>query len=130
MSHQESKSHQNHHDNTDSTHHHEKCDHQGNHEGHHAHKKGDNKTIVLLEVKLTEQVDNIDDFAKRLFEITKHGIDWTREYKMSEDKGIAKIYITVTIEEDKITVDYLVDHIKKAFPNEIDTVDVSSTSKC
>lgn len=62
----------------------------------------------MFEVKPLDSETDLDAVAKRVLEIKKDGIYWKTEYKkVPVAFGIFKLIIGVTVEDDKISVDWL-----------------------
>ena len=72
------------------------------------------QSLVLFEVKPQDDETNLDDLAKKIIEtITGDGIYWKTEYKKEPVAfGIYKLIIGVTVEDEKVSVDDIVERIE------------------
>lgn len=68
-------------------------------------------SIVMLEVKPLDDTINLDDLASRIFaEIKQDGLFWKTEYKkVPVAFGIFKLIIGFSLEDDKVSVDDIVE---------------------
>lgn len=64
----------------------------------------------MFEVKPADSDTNLDDLAKRILDIKMDGLYWKTEYKKEPVAfGIYKLIIGVTVEDEKVSVDGLVE---------------------
>jgi len=67
----------------------------------------------MFEVKPADSDTNLDDVAKTIFDIKMDGLYWKTEYKKEPVAfGIYKLIIGVTVEDEKVSVDGLVEKIE------------------
>ena len=87
-------------------------------------------SIVMLEVKPLDDTTDLDKLAaKILAEVTPDGIFWKTEYKkIPVAFGIFKLYIGFSCEDDKISVDDIVEKIE-AFEDQVQSVEIASFNK-
>jgi len=88
------------------------------------------KSIVLLDVKVFEIEQDLDVLAKKVIrEIVKEGLVWKTEYQLLDVAfGIKKIRIGCVVEDEKVSVDDLIDDIQ-AWEEEVQSVDIVSFNK-
>lgn len=88
------------------------------------------KSIVLLDVKVFEIEQDLDVLAKKIIrEIVKEGLVWKTEYQLLDVAfGIRKIRIGCVVEDEKVSVDDLIDDIQ-AWEEEVQSVDIVSFNK-
>lgn len=87
-------------------------------------------SIVLLEVKPLDSETNLDDLAKKIFsEITQDGLFWKTEYKKEPVAfGIFKLIIGFSLEDEKVSVDDVVERIE-GFEDHVQSVEIQSFNK-
>ena len=71
-------------------------------------------SLVMLEVKPLDDTTSLDDLAKKIFaEITQEGLFWKTEYKKEPVAfGIFKLIIGFSCEDEKVSVDDIVEKIE------------------
>jgi elongation factor 1-beta len=107
------------------TSHHEVKDHHDKHEAHVA------KSLVLLDIRPAEAKEDLDALAKKVISIKKNGLFWKTEYKIEEiGFGVSKLIVGVVVEDEKVSVDDLIENLTKAYPTEIQSVEIMSFDKC
>ena len=75
------------------------------------------------------QVNLSDDLAQRIFKITQEGLYWKTQYKKEPVAfGIYKLIIGVTVEDEKVSVDDLVEKIE-AFDDAVQSVEIMAFNK-
>ena len=79
------------------------------------------KSLVVLEVKPWGPDVDLDTLGKRIYtEITQDGLFWKTEFKKEPVAfGVFKIVIGMTIEDDKVSVDDLIEKITEQFEEEV-----------
>ena len=88
------------------------------------------QSIVLFEVKPLDDETNLDDVAARIInEIKLDGCYWKTEYKKEPIAfGIFKLIIGVTVEDEKVSVDDLVERIE-GFDDMVQSVEIAAFNK-
>jgi len=88
------------------------------------------KSIVLLDIKVFEIEQDLDALAKKvLSEIKKEGLLWKTEYKLLDVAfGIKKIRMGCVVEDEKVSVDDIIDEIQ-AWEDDVQSVDIVSFDK-
>ena len=71
-------------------------------------------SLVMLDVKPIDDQTNLDDLAKKIFaEITQDGLFWKTEYRKDPVAfGIFKLVIGFSLEDEKVSVDDVVERIE------------------
>jgi translation elongation factor EF-1beta len=71
-------------------------------------------SLVMLEVKPLDDTTSLDDLAKKIFaEIIQDGLFWKTEYKKEPVAfGIFKLIIGFSCEDEKVSVDDVVEKIE------------------
>lgn len=79
------------------------------------------KSLVVLEVKPWGPDVDLDTLGKRIYtEIKQDGLFWKTEFKKEPVAfGVFKIVIGMTIEDDKVSVDDLIEKITEQFEEEV-----------
>ena len=79
------------------------------------------KSLVVLEVKPWGPDVDLDVLGKRLYtEVTQDGLFWKTEFKKEPVAfGVFKIAIGMTIEDDKVSVDDLIEKICEQFEDDV-----------
>ena len=79
------------------------------------------KSLVVLEVKPWGPDVDLDTLGKRIYtEIKQDGLFWKTEFKKEPVAfGVFKIVIGMTIEDDKVSVDDLIEKITEQFEDEV-----------
>merc|ERR1712096_358435 len=96
-----------------------------------AKKKGPppGKSLVVFDIKVWETEQDLDALAKRVLEIEKEGLFWKTEYKLTEVAfGVKKLTIGMTIHDDKISVDDIIDEIQ-GWEDDVQSVDIVCFNK-
>ena len=87
------------------------------------------QSLVLFEVKPLDDTTDLDEMAKRILAINDDGIYWKTQYKKEPVAfGIFKLIIGVTVEDEKVSVDGLVDKIE-AFEDMVQSVEIVAFNK-
>ena len=87
------------------------------------------QSLVMFEVKPLDSETNLDDLAQRIFKITQEGLYWKTQYKKEPVAfGIYKLIIGVTVEDEKVSVDDLVEKIE-AFDDAVQSVEIMAFNK-
>ena len=88
------------------------------------------QSLVLFEVKPLDDETNLDDVAARIInEIVLDGCYWKTEYKKEPIAfGIFKLIIGVTVEDEKVSVDDLVEKIE-AMDDMVQSVEILAFNK-
>ena len=83
-------------------------------------------SIILLEIKIWDSEQDLEHLVNKIHKIEKEGLYWKKEYKLEEIAfGIKKIILTLIVDDDKISIDELIDQIE-SWENEIQSVDILS----
>ena len=71
-------------------------------------------SLVMLDVKPLDDQVNLDDLAKKIFaEIVQDGLFWKTEYRKDPVAfGIFKLIVGFSLEDDKVSVDDIVEKIE------------------
>ena len=87
-------------------------------------------SLVMLEVKPLDDTTSLDDLAKKIFsEITQEGLFWKTEYKKEPVAfGIFKLIIGFSCEDEKVSVDDVVEKIE-ALEEFVQSVEIASFNK-
>ena len=87
-------------------------------------------SLVMLEVKPLDDTTNLDDLAKKIFsEIIQDGLFWKTEYKKDPVAfGIFKLIIGFSCEDEKVSVDDIVEKIE-ALEEFVQSVEIASFNK-
>ena len=93
-------------------------------------KKEVDKSHVTLEIKGWDADQDLDSLAKKIIStIKKDGLRWNTGYKLEEVAfGVKKIIIAFTAEDEKCSVQEIVDEIE-SWENDIQSVEVVSFNK-
>jgi elongation factor 1-beta len=87
------------------------------------------KSLVLLDVKVWDPEQDLDELAKRIIKIEKDGLFWKTEYKLADVAfGVKKIVVGMTIEDEKISVDDLIEELQ-GWEDDIQSVDIVAFNK-
>lgn len=87
------------------------------------------QSLVMFEVKPLDSDTDLDALAKQILEITKDGLFWKTQYKKEPVAfGIFKLIIGVTVEDEKISVDQLVEDIE-AIEDKVQSVEILAFNK-
>ena len=92
-------------------------------------KKEVQKSLVILEVKGWESDQDLDALALKIQTVQMDGLQWKSEYKLAEVAfGVKKIVIGLVVEDDKVSVDDIVDQLQ-AWEDDVQSVDIVSFNK-
>lgn len=88
------------------------------------------KSLILLEIKGFESDQDLDALAKKVInEVKRDGLVWKTEYKLQEVAfGIKKILIGVVVEDEKVSIDDVVDEIT-GWEDEVQSVEIVAFNK-
>ena len=88
------------------------------------------KSLVVLEVKPWGKEVDLDKLGVELCTVQKEGLLWKTEFKKEPVAfGIYKICIGMTIEDDKVSVDDLIEELCEKFEEHIQSIDIASFNK-
>lgn len=80
-------------------------------------------------MKPLDDTTNLDDMAAEILKMTGDGIYWKTEYKKEPVAyGIFKLIIGVTVEDEKVSVDGLVEQIE-ALEDYVQSVEILAFNK-
>ena len=87
--------------------------------------------MVILEVKPWGPDVDLDQLGKRICEeVTQDGLYWKTEFKKEPVAfGVFKIVIGMTIEDEKVSVDDLIEKLTEHFEDDIQSVDIAAFNK-
>ena len=87
-------------------------------------------SLVMLEVKPLDDTIDLDKLAAKIFaEITQDGLFWKTEYKkVPVAFGIFKLYMGFSCEDEKTSVDDVVERIE-ALEDQVQSVEIASFNK-
>jgi glutathione S-transferase/translation elongation factor EF-1beta len=87
-------------------------------------------SLVMLEVKPLDDTTNLDDLAKYIFaNLTQDGLFWKTEYKKEPVAfGIFKLIIGFSLEDDKVSVDNVVERIEE-LEDRVQSVEIAAFNK-
>ena len=93
-------------------------------------KKPVDKSHVILEIKGWEEGQDLEALAKKIIStIKKDGLQWNTGYKLEEVAfGIKKLVIAFLAEDEKVSVQEIVDELE-SWNDEIQSVDIVSFNK-
>ena len=99
-------------------------------EGKKGKKKEVDKSHVILEVKGWEADQDLEALAKKILStVKKDGLSWNTGYKLEEVAfGVKKLIIAFLVEDDKCSVQEIVDELE-SWENDIQSVEVVSFNK-
>ena len=87
------------------------------------------KSLILLDVKVWEPEQDLDELASRIIKIEKDGLFWKTEYKLVDVAfGIKKIVIGLVVEDEKVSVDDIIDELQE-WEDDVQSVDIVSFNK-
>jgi elongation factor 1-beta len=87
------------------------------------------KSLILLEIKVWDPEQDYDALAKKVLGIEKDGLFWKTEYQLKDVAfGVKKIVIGLVVEDEKVSVDDIVDEIQ-AWEDEVQSVDIAAFNK-
>lgn len=85
--------------------------------------------MILLDVKVWDPEQDYDALAKKILTIQKDGLMWKTEYQLRDVAfGVKKIAIGVVVEDEKVSVDDIVDEIQ-SWEEEVQSVDIVAFNK-
>lgn len=88
------------------------------------------KSLVIIDIKVFEMEQNLDELAKKVIAIELDGLTWKTEYKIMDVAfGMKKLRIGMVVEDAKISVDDINEKIL-AWEDEVQSVDIVSFDKC
>ena len=87
-------------------------------------------SLVMLEVKPLDDTTNLDELATWIFaNITQDGLFWKTEYKKEPVAfGIFKLIIGFSLEDDKVSVDNVVERIEE-IEDRVQSVEIAAFNK-
>ena len=93
-------------------------------------KKPVDKSHVILEIKGWEQDQDLEALAKKIIStIKKDGLQWNTGYKLEEVAfGIKKLVIAMLVEDDKCSVDEIIEELQ-SWEDDIQSVETVSFNK-
>ena len=93
-------------------------------------KKPVDKSHVILEIKGLEQGQDLEALAKKIINtIKKDGLQWNTGYKLEEIAfGIKKLVIALLVEDDKCSVDEIIEELE-SWEEEIQSAEIVSFNK-
>lgn len=87
------------------------------------------KSLVILDVKVWDPEQDYDALAKKIIGIEKDGLFWKTEYQLKDVAfGVKKIVIGLVVEDEKVSVDDVIDEIQ-AWEDEVQSVDIVAFNK-
>lgn len=87
------------------------------------------KSLIMLDIKVWEQDQDLDSLASKIKAIEMDGLLWKQEYKTPVIAfGMKKLVMGLVVEDDKVSVDDVVDRISQ-FEDEVQSVDIASFNK-
>ena len=87
------------------------------------------KSLLVLEVKPWEADTDLEMVWNKIKEYTQEGLAWGESFKLEPVAyGIKKLVMTCTIEDAKIVLDDITDHIE-SFGDWVQSVTVASFNK-
>jgi elongation factor 1-beta len=88
------------------------------------------KSLVILEVKVWDPEQDYDALAAKILKIEKDGLFWKTQYQLQDVAfGVKKIVIGMVVEDEKISVDDIIDEIQ-SWEDDVQSVDIKSFEKC
>ena len=89
------------------------------------------KSLVILEVKPWGPDVDLDALGKKICEeVKQEGLFWKTEFKKEPVAfGVFKIVIGMTIEDDKVSVDSLIEQMCEQFEDDIQSIDIAAFNK-
>ena len=87
------------------------------------------KSLILLEIKVWDPEQDYDALAKKVLSIERDGLFWKTEYQLKDVAfGVKKILIGLVVEDDKVSVDDIIDEIQ-AWEDDVQSVDIAAFNK-
>ena len=88
------------------------------------------KSLIILDVKVFEMDQNLDELAKKILAITKEGLTWKTEYKTPTIAfGMKKLVIGCVVVDEKVSIDEDVIDVVTSWEDEVQSVDIASFDK-
>lgn len=83
----------------------------------------------MLEIKPLDSETDLDALAKQIFEIEMDGLLWKTQYKKEPVAfGIFKLIIGTTVEDEKVSVDGLVERLEE-IEDKVQSVEILAFNK-
>ena len=94
-------------------------------------EKKPEKSCVLLDVKGYESDQDLASLAKKIMkDIKMEGLVWNKEFKLEEVAfGIKKIVMGLCCEDEKVSVDEIIEIMQEKYPEEVQSVEIVSFNK-
>lgn len=87
------------------------------------------KSLILLDIKVWDPEQDYDALAKKCIAIEKDGLFWKTEYQLKDVAfGVKKIVIGLVVEDEKVSVDDVVDIIE-SWEDDVQSVDIAAFNK-
>merc|ERR1712222_247490 len=87
------------------------------------------KSLILLNVKVWDPEQDYDALAKKCIAIEKDGLFWKTKYQLKDVAfGVKMIVIGLVVEDDKVSVDDVVDIIE-SWEDDVQSVDIAAFNK-
>jgi elongation factor 1-beta len=87
------------------------------------------KSLIILDIKVWDPEQDYDALAKKVLTIERDGLFWKTEYQLHDVAyGVKKIVIGLVIEDDKVSVDDIVEEIQ-GWEEEVQSVDIAAFNK-
>ena len=82
------------------------------------------KSLIVIDVKVWETEQDLDELASRIIKIEKDGLMWKTEYKLADVAfGVKKIVIGMVIEDDKVSIDDIIEELE-SWEDDVQSVDI------
>jgi elongation factor 1-beta len=87
------------------------------------------KSLILLDIKVWEPEQDLDELASRVIKVEKDGLFWKTEYKLEDVAfGVKKIVIGMTVEDAKVSVDDIIEELL-TWEDDIQSIDIVAFNK-
>jgi len=87
------------------------------------------KSLVLLDVKVFEMEQDLDELAKKIKQIEFKGLTWKEQHKIEEIAfGMKKLVVGMVVEDEAVSVDDIIEKIC-SWESEVQSVDIKSFDK-
>ncbi|KAI9324084.1 hypothetical protein DFJ73DRAFT_874093 [Zopfochytrium polystomum] len=86
------------------------------------------KSMVILDVKPWDDETDLKEMEKNVRSIEKDGLVWGTSKLVAVGFGIKKLQITAVVEDDKVSVDELIEQITE-FEDHVQSVDIQAFNK-
>jgi elongation factor 1-beta len=87
------------------------------------------KSLVLLDIKVWEPEQDLDELASRVIKIEKDGLLWKTEYRLDDVAfGVKKIVIGMTVEDAKVSVEDIIEELL-TWEDDIQSIDIVAFNK-